>query len=70
MIDIISNQRDRFRDRNDQLESDNRVLRDQVRQISAEIETIKADNVKLYEKIKFLQSYQGQKVCLIWRVVH
>lgn len=60
MVDIISNQRDRFRDRNDQLEAENRNIRQQLSHVTAEVEGLKGDNVKLYEKIKFLQSYQGQ----------
>lgn len=62
MLDIIRNQRDRFRDRNDNLETSNRSLQEQVQRITAEMAELRDDNLKLYEKIKFLQSYQGQKV--------
>ena len=62
MVEIITNQRDRFRDRMDQLEADKRTLQQTLGQQQGELETLRADNLKLFEKIKFLQSYQGQKV--------
>ena len=74
LLSIVTNQRERFKERNVQLEearfcdvtattvtvinlqecgklsNSNRLLRE-------EADTLRADNVKLYEKVKFLQCY-------------
>ncbi|KNC78248.1 hypothetical protein SARC_09315, partial [Sphaeroforma arctica JP610] len=40
---------------------DTNRLKHELAQYSGEVASLKGDNLKLYEKIKFLQSYQGQK---------
>eukprot|EP00123_Amoebidium_parasiticum_P010230 comp19970_c0_seq1/m.24351 comp19970_c0_seq1/g.24351 ORF comp19970_c0_seq1/g.24351 comp19970_c0_seq1/m.24351 type:complete len:665 (-) comp19970_c0_seq1:461-2455(-) len=61
MLDIVSSQRDRFRDRIDALEATNRQLQQRLSEVSGEMAEVRGDNVKLYEKIKFLQSYPAQQ---------
>eukprot|EP01134_Creolimax_fragrantissima_P005600 CFRG5600T1 len=59
LLSIISSQRDRFRSRNETLEADHQRLEEELLHITGEISTLKSDNLALYEKIKFLQSYQS-----------
>ncbi|XP_032823382.2 protein CASP [Petromyzon marinus] len=60
LLSIISSQRERFRLRNQELESEARMHQQTVQALHAELDNLRADNVKLYEKIKFLQSYPGR----------
>lgn len=60
ILPIIASQRDRFRSRNLELESENRHHQHSISGLKAEIDTLRADNVKLFEKIKFLQGYNGK----------
>eukprot|EP00124_Ichthyophonus_hoferi_P001179 Ihof_evm5s56 gene=Ihof_evmTU5s56 len=60
MLEIITNQRDRFRDRLESLRADNTQLQQTINQLTNEVGEVRSDNVKLYEKIKFLQSYPAQ----------
>jgi homeobox protein cut-like len=57
MLQIVLQQRDRFKQRIHDLEEENRRLNDQLRSHYVEIQTLRKDNVKLYEKIRYLQSY-------------
>ncbi|XP_075052839.1 protein CASP isoform X6 [Mixophyes fleayi] len=60
LLSIISSQRERFRARNQELEGENRMMHHTMRALQSELDTLRADNIKLYEKIKFLQSYPGR----------
>ncbi|XP_062363247.1 protein CASP isoform X8 [Cinclus cinclus] len=60
LLSIISSQRERFRAKNHELEGENRMLQHTVHALQSELDNLRADNIKLYEKIKFLQSYPGQ----------
>uniref|UniRef100_UPI003B63F70D protein CASP-like isoform X6 n=1 Tax=Chiloscyllium punctatum TaxID=137246 RepID=UPI003B63F70D len=60
LLSIISSQRERFRARNQELESDNRMMQQTLHALQNELDNLRADNIKLYEKIKFLQSYPGR----------
>lgn len=60
LLPIVSAQRERFRQRNDELEVELTSKSQQVVLLQNELDTLRADNLKLYEKIRFLQSYQGQ----------
>ncbi|XP_038669501.1 protein CASP-like isoform X6 [Scyliorhinus canicula] len=62
LLSIISSQRERFRARNQELESDNRMMQQTLHALQSELDNLRADNIKLYEKIKFLQSYPGRGV--------
>jgi len=57
LISIIASQRERFRTRNIELEAQSRHQQQQIVALQNEADTVRKDNVKLYEKIKFLQSY-------------
>ncbi|XP_068230347.1 protein CASP-like isoform X3 [Palaemon carinicauda] len=60
LLPIVSAQRERFRQRNEELEVELTSKGQQVVLLQNELDTLRADNLKLYEKIRFLQSYQGQ----------
>ena len=59
MLDIVSGQRDRFRARTMELETENRKLVERVERINADMDALKSDNVRLYGKIRFVQTYRG-----------
>nr|CAB3232456.1 protein CASP-like [Phallusia mammillata] len=54
---IVSSQRERFRVRNNELEAENYTLQQTIQRMQNDGDALRADNVKLYEKIKYLQSY-------------
>ncbi|CAJ1065363.1 cut-like homeobox 1b isoform X6 [Xyrichtys novacula] len=60
LLSIISSQRERFRSRNQELEVENRSMQQTMQALQSELDSLRADNIKLYEKIKFLQSYPGR----------
>nr|XP_027206888.1 protein CASP-like [Penaeus vannamei] len=53
--------RERFRQRNEELEAELTGKSQQVVLLQNELDNLRADNLKLYEKIRFLQSYQGRQ---------
>lgn len=57
LFNIVSSQRERFRARVQELEGENISNKQQVLFLTNEIDRLRSDNVKLYEKIKFLQSF-------------
>ncbi|CAH8571594.1 unnamed protein product [Heterobilharzia americana] len=57
LLHIVQNQRDRFRTRAEELEQNEVNLRQQLVSLEREVESVRNDNVKLYEKIRFLHSY-------------
>ncbi|XP_062116954.1 protein CASP isoform X2 [Humulus lupulus] len=62
MLKVICNQRDRFRARLRETEEETRQLKEKIGQLTAELERSKADNVKLYGKIRYVQDYNLEKV--------
>ncbi|GMH17083.1 hypothetical protein Nepgr_018924 [Nepenthes gracilis] len=62
MLKVICNQRDRFRARLRESEEEIRKLKDNIRSLTEELEKTKADNVKLYGKIRYVQDYHHEKV--------
>uniref|UniRef100_A0A8C1SZG3 Protein CASP n=1 Tax=Cyprinus carpio TaxID=7962 RepID=A0A8C1SZG3_CYPCA len=60
MLSIISSQRERFRSRNQELEAANSSLQQTLQTLQSQLDSLRADNIKLYEKIKFLQSYPNK----------
>ncbi|XP_072248471.1 cut-like homeobox 1b isoform X10 [Leuresthes tenuis] len=60
LLSIIFSQRERFRSRNQELEAENRSTQQTIQVLQNELDSLRADNNKLYEKIKFLQSYPGR----------
>ena len=59
LFNIVSSQRERFRARVLELESQNLSNKQQIIFLTNEVDRLRSDNVKLYEKIKFLQSVSG-----------
>ncbi|KAJ4713356.1 putative Protein CASP [Melia azedarach] len=62
MLKVICNQRDRFRTRLRETEEEIRQLKEKIGVLTAELEKTKADNVKLYGKIRYVQDYNHEKV--------
>ncbi|KAL9685375.1 hypothetical protein QQ045_022825 [Rhodiola kirilowii] len=62
MLKVICNQRDRFRSRLQETEEEIRQLKEKIGTLTAELEKTKADNVKLYGKIRYVQDYNQEKV--------
>merc|ERR1711936_177290 len=61
LLPIVQAQRERFRLRNEELESLNLEQQHQLRMLSGQVNELQQDNVKLYEKIRFLQSCGGAR---------
>lgn len=59
LLAIVSSQRDRFRARNVELEAEARHQAQSMVSLRNEVDGLRADNIKLYEKIKFVQGYQA-----------
>lgn len=59
ILPIITSQRDRFRQRNAELEEQLLRQSDTVSELRNEIKTLQADNLKLYEKVRYLESYSA-----------
>ncbi|KAL4573743.1 hypothetical protein LXL04_020560 [Taraxacum kok-saghyz] len=62
MLKVICNQRDRFRARLRETEEEIRQLKERIGMVTSELEKTKADNVKLYGKIRYVQDYNLEKV--------
>ncbi|XP_076105854.1 protein CASP-like [Mytilus galloprovincialis] len=61
LLPIIQSQRERYRLRAQELEAQTLGQQQQVSLLQNEIDKLRSDNVKLYEKIRFLQSYPQEK---------
>jgi len=57
IIAILTSQRNRYRQRNQELEQQIRNMNDKGKDIELEVQSLKNDNIKLYEKIRYLQSF-------------
>lgn len=57
ILPIITQQRDRFRARNAELEDDLRKQLTIISSLRGEIQTLQKDNLGLYEKVRYLQQY-------------
>ena len=62
ILPIITQQRDRFRVRNAELEADMRKQLTIISSLRGEIQTLQKDNLGLYEKVRFLQQYTKNPV--------
>ncbi|XP_041349446.1 protein CASP-like [Gigantopelta aegis] len=60
LLPIVQSQRERYRLRAKELEMQSLGQQQQVTILQNEIDKLRSDNVKLYEKIRFLQSYPSQ----------
>lgn len=59
VLPIIISQRDRFRSRNAELEEELRKQFETVTQLRNNVKDLQSDNLSLYEKVRYLQSYSG-----------
>ncbi|KIY74451.1 hypothetical protein CYLTODRAFT_416284 [Cylindrobasidium torrendii FP15055 ss-10] len=62
ILPIVKSQRDRFRQRNAELEEELRKQFQIISDLRAEVKTLQADNLKLYEKVRYMQSYREGRV--------
>lgn len=60
ILPIVTSQRDRFRQRNAELEEELRRQFHAISELRTEIKTLQSDNLKLYEKVRYMQSYREQ----------
>jgi hypothetical protein len=58
MLQIVSQQRDRFRERITALEDEKREVQVECSTLSDQLKVLRADNLSLFEKIRYLESYQ------------
>ncbi|KAI0281035.1 CASP C terminal-domain-containing protein [Russula aff. rugulosa BPL654] len=58
ILPIVTSQRDRFRQRNAELEEELRKQFQIISELRTEIRSLQTDNVKLYEKVRYMQSYR------------
>jgi homeobox protein cut-like len=59
MVQVLTEQRDRIRSRLADMESTNEKLEHQLRTVQSDLSQVKGDNIKLYEKIKYLQTMKS-----------
>jgi len=59
LLPIVQSQRERFRLRNEELETAGLEQQQQVMLLNRQVQDLQADNLKLYEKIRFLQACGG-----------
>ncbi|TFK44378.1 CASP C terminal-domain-containing protein [Crucibulum laeve] len=62
ILPIVTSQRDRFRQRNSELEDELRKQYQIISELRTEIKSLQADNLKLYEKVRYMQSYREESV--------
>ena len=55
---LILAQRERYKKRNEELEDQQSKQMQQITLMQSEIGDLQTDNVKLYEKIRYIQGYQ------------
>ncbi|KAI0768369.1 CASP C terminal-domain-containing protein [Irpex lacteus] len=58
ILPIVTSQRDRFRQRNAELEEELRKQFNIISDLRSEVKSLQADNLKLYEKVRYMQSYR------------
>ncbi|WVW86102.1 hypothetical protein I302_108141 [Kwoniella bestiolae CBS 10118] len=59
ILPIVTSQRDRFRQRNAELEEELRKQFEIISDLRTEIKSLQADNLKLYEKVRYMGSYSN-----------
>ncbi|KAF8608787.1 hypothetical protein BDV93DRAFT_518842 [Ceratobasidium sp. AG-I] len=60
ILPIVTSQRDRFRQRNAELEEELRKQFESISELRSEIKSLQSDNMKLYEKVRYMQSYRDE----------
>ena len=66
LLPIVEAQRERLRLRNDELETVSLTQQHQLTTLTSQVESLQQDNVKLYEKIRFLQSCGATNRSAVW----
>ncbi|TCD63439.1 hypothetical protein EIP91_005410 [Steccherinum ochraceum] len=61
ILPIVTSQRDRFRQRNAELEEELRKQFNIISDLRSEVKSLQADNLKLYEKVRYMQSYRDER---------
>lgn len=61
LLPIVQNQRERFRIRAQELEATTMQQQQEMSLLRNEMDMVRSDNVKLYQKVKFLQGYSQNK---------
>lgn len=64
LLPIVQAQRERYRQRNEELEESFSKQSQQLVLLQNQVQDLQSDNVKLYEKIRYLQGYGGQREAL------
>ncbi|KAJ9115137.1 hypothetical protein QFC22_005467 [Naganishia vaughanmartiniae] len=59
ILPIVTGQRDRFRQRNAELEEELRKQSSGISDLRTEMKTLQMDNLQLYEKVRYMQSYRA-----------
>ncbi|KAF8518766.1 CASP C terminal-domain-containing protein [Gautieria morchelliformis] len=60
ILPIVTSQRDRFRQRNAELEEELRKQFQIISDLRTEVKSLQSDNLKLYEKVRYMQSYRDE----------
>ena len=60
MFQIVCRQRDRFKNRITTLESEIRLAEESTVKLRSQAETLRQDNLKLYQKVRYLESYNAR----------
>ncbi|KAI8093690.1 CASP C terminal-domain-containing protein [Halteromyces radiatus] len=61
ILPIVIQQRDRFRQRNAELEQKSRNVEQQLYEMRAEMDRLQQDNLKLYERLKFVHVWKEEQ---------
>ncbi|GLE10102.1 hypothetical protein PINS_up022097 [Pythium insidiosum] len=61
MFEIVRGQRDRFRDRMKELQTEKNKTEELANSLRSQVTRLEQDNMQLYQKIRYLQSYRGSK---------
>ncbi|TRY77201.1 hypothetical protein TCAL_00088 [Tigriopus californicus] len=64
LLPIVQAQRERYRQRNEELEESFSKQSQQLVLLQNQVQDLQSDNVKLYEKIRYLQGYGGHRDAL------
>ena len=61
MLQIVCRQRDRFKTRIETLEAEITLAQDLSSRLKIELETLRNDNIKLSQRIRYLESYNSKR---------
>lgn len=69
ILPIITSQRDRFRQRNAELEDEMRKQFETISDLRGEVQSLQKENLQLYEKARYMQTYKEVRECQCFTVV-